>query len=388
MKKIMFVMPLMAVSLLACSKGGGSTPTSKSYTVTFNCTDCKAYDESDNEVKEIQVPVSSYSPHYKFHFKTDNSYKRPFKSLISVKKTDKEETVNFEFDPADCEIDVVVNSDLTISASGFNKTLEECTWAQINEISTTGRADEFFDVGNTKNVTLTYEGKLQKFSHEVRIIGFNQDYSELIDGDNDPDPNKALGITFEFVNVITNSNGEPVTTKWNLSANYDYRSSTLNGFLNDAGDDASVINMLPSSDDPDNPDLRNVIKPVDKKVGVSTDEGQNYTATSFDGETHPYPYLFPLVHDEIHDVAGRAHLTSGEATGIYKYYEDYAGDSKEDREYRMKTAVNGSNSLNYWFRSPATDDNDCAFHVTNIGHIDDEGKTFINDFPISPAFCI
>ena len=244
-----------------------------------------------------------------------------------------------------------------------NKSLQDCTWQEIQEISKNGQASSRFKVGDEKIV------KVGGVDHRVRIIGFNHDYSELPD-EGDPDPNKVLGITFEFVNVITNANGDAVSTPWDNS-NYDYRKSTLNEFLNN-----DILNMLPNSDNPDNPDLRDVIKTVDKKVGVYG--GNGYTATSFDGGTHPYPYLFALAHDEMTTHAHRT--TTGEGVR-YQYYKNNVQDD------RVKKPVGSIYPKEYWLRSPYADyGSDYVWHVLSNGRL--MGGNHNNAFAVAPAFCI
>ncbi|MCQ2795131.1 MAG: DUF6273 domain-containing protein [Bacilli bacterium] len=254
------------------------------------------------------------------------------------------------------------------------KSLEECSWEEISEGSRTGKASKWFRVGDTKTV------KINNKDHKVRIIGFNHDYSELPD-EGEPDPNKKLGITFEFANVITDSDGNAVTTPWNPSGskNYDYRSSTLNTFLNN-----DVLHMLPSSGDPNNPDLKEVIKQVDKKVGVSTDSGTTYTATSFDGVTYPYPHLFPLAHDEI-TVEEETHVASDEGE-TYQYYKSY-----EHQRYRIKKIAGSDERDVYWLRSPYTGDSD-AHDDERATWVDRNGGFTVHyayfTRALAPAFCI
>ena len=241
--------------------------------------------------------------------------------------------------------------------------LNSLTWGKINELSLIGAAPYVFYMGEEKTVDVNTK------IHTVRIIGFNHDYSELPD-EGDPDPNKVLGITFEFVNVITNANGDAVSTPWHNS-NYDYRDSTFNKFLNN-----DILNMLPSSDNPDNPYLRDVIKTVDKKVGVYG--GSGHTATSFDGGTHPYPYLFALAHDEMTDHADRT--TTGEGVR-YQYYKNNVQDD------RVKKPVGSIYPKEYWLRSPYADyGSDFVWHVRSNGRL--MGDNHDNAFAVAPAFCI
>ncbi len=97
--------------------------------------------------------------------------------------------------------------------------LEECTWEKISAISKAGNASEWFKVGDEKTVEVNGQ------PHKVRIIGFNQD-KDL--------NNKPIGITFEFVNLISDSNGCSLATLWNEGiktklgeASFDYLNSSI-----------------------------------------------------------------------------------------------------------------------------------------------------------------
>ncbi len=383
MKKIMFVVPLLALSFLASCNNGGKSNT---YTITFNCSNCKAYDINDKEVSKIQVPVSSYSPYYKFHFESTGDYFSPVKSSIDVKKTNTEEKIDFTFDKELCEILVPVNSDLTITASGLAKpTLEDCTWKQIAEISASGKAEEYFDIYdptkpdlNCKEVYL----KGQDFPHIVRIIDFNHD----TDANGNP-----IGITFEFANVITEGTTEPTNSLvdfWNGegqyedATNYDYRNSTMNDLLNNKSRTDSVINMLP-----DDLSEEGIIKPANKLVGVSTDEGVTYIPTPF--EEGKLPKLFLLSCDEVTQ-AKNPGATEGEAgeNGAYTFYKIH--DTNECRIKRPALAT-GETGDGYWVRSPNIQAGlgYAAYYVPYNGNIGvGTGQVLWLSASIAPAFCI
>ncbi|MCQ2795489.1 MAG: InlB B-repeat-containing protein [Bacilli bacterium] len=348
--------------------------------LTFNGTNCRLW--KNNIMQEGIIDIISGIDNI-FTIEPINSYLPVF--LTPVTSTN---MVKCEFNPATKQLIINANLNCSVTASTTKQTLEECTWSEIDSISAAGLADEFFDIGETKTVKLFESGTEQSSPHTIRIIDFNHDYSELPD-EGDPDPNNVLGITFEFANVITKSDGSVATTKWNdkqstSSTNYDYRKSTLNDFLNDKTEDVeSVINMLPSSGDPDNPDLREVIKPVDKKVGVSTDKGQNYIATSFDGsKDYPYPYLFPLAHDEIapNDLES---VVSGEGSE-YQYYKNHI--SYYDW-IKKKVGASSDKGETYWLRSPYPPLSDLTWRIRGDGALACNDDIFYS-YAVAPAFCI
>lgn len=116
-------------------------------------------------------------------------------------------------------------------------TLEQTSWAMISRVSALGIADQFWSVGDTKDITVNSE------TLTMEIVGFNHD--DLTDG------GKA-GITFGMKHLMrdvrrmnasnTNSGG------WTESELYSWLTSTC-------------YNGLPS-------ELRSVIRAVDKKTSA------------------------------------------------------------------------------------------------------------------------
>lgn len=389
-------MPLMAVSLLmSCGNGGGNPgPVVNTYTITFDCQQCKAYDENNTEVNSVTVSViESERPIYqKFHFGGSGVFKTPLKSSISVKKTGTEDAVDYKY--ANGEVFVPLIGNLTISAKGtsYSKDLEESSWDEIAEIAETGRADEFFDIYdpnqpelNCKKVYLTENGKVQSFPHLVRIIDFNHD--DLADG-----TGKA-GITFEFANLITkdDENKTPYLLNWDgiigeSGNNFNYRNSVLNTFLNDETEgEVSAFNMLP-----DDLNKEGIIKPVNKLVGVNEKEiagKDNYKIASFETK------LFSLAYDEIHNPEETpTYVTPGEAGdpatggGVYEYYKGHGGDEPADKAYRIKRAEMGT-VWSYWLRSPVTSSETGAHDILSTGDMT-RGHVYLEGFAVCPAFCI
>ncbi|MCQ2796017.1 MAG: hypothetical protein MJ213_01725 [Bacilli bacterium] len=238
MKKLgLLLMPLMAISLLAsCSKPTPSPVTT--YTLTFNCIDCKAYDESKNEITSVEIiPSPSYTTYAKFYLEGKEG-RKPLKSLVNVKKTNANEDVDYEYNTITGELFIPVIDNLTITAVGTIKTLEECSWSEINEISTSGLADKYFTLGEEKKVQLKHQSG--NIYQTVRIIGFNQDYTELPKGGGNPDPNKVIGITFEFVNSICDDQGYSIATQWDdtdaeKGSNYNFLDSSVRKALTKTG---------------------------------------------------------------------------------------------------------------------------------------------------------
>ncbi|MCQ2786807.1 MAG: InlB B-repeat-containing protein [Bacilli bacterium] len=322
---------------------------------------------------------------YSFGVKEGDNLSKSIKAIVPPYLNEKAFAYYTYDDGTAIDYDDIVTSDVELKANYFDFTApltdldspKNISWKEIKAVATTNyNPSSCFKIGATKKVYL----KEQTSPHTVRIIGFNHD--DLADGSG------KGGITFEFADVITKSNGDVLTTTWNykqttLSKNYDYRVSTLNDFLNDTEDDGSVINMLPS--DPVNIDLKEVIKPVNKKVGVNESETKGdeyYIATSFDGsDDYPYPYLFPLAHDEINTHQDGVVNNEGSK---YQYYIEHPND--EDR-IKRKVGIESGDGEDYWLRSPRTSETFIAWIVHNIGNLTSRNVYSVAN-AVAPAFCI
>ncbi|MCQ2795188.1 MAG: DUF6273 domain-containing protein [Bacilli bacterium] len=397
-KLILLLAPMM---LLSCE--GSKEPT---YTITFNCTDCKAYDESDKEVTSVTVPAvdPTLSLCKEFHFEVNKPFKVPLKSDISIKKTGTDETVECKYVNGNLFVPIIGNLTISVTGSSYSKSLEGSSWDEIAEIAETGRADEFFGVGNTKEVTL----KGQSFSHTVRIIDFNHD--DLADGSG------KAGITFEFADLISDENGYSLASLWEddtdgEDCNFDYLNSTIRknlvGYENDdlmwyekdsatkSSRSQSVLDMLPN-------DLRSVLKIAKKKV--------NHKTTGSWVETNVYDELFLLSANEMNKKIDYAE--KGEA---YEYYKN--AKPEEADPIRIKQQVKGTvgartNSIDitdtacgsgysyagynssiagcgsgFWLRSPSITGSSYSWNVGIDGEVDTRYACAFA-YPIAPAFCI
>lgn len=120
------------------------------------------------------------------------------------------------------------------------------SWAEIAEISESGQASEYFKVGDTKDIPLTYaDGTTETIT--VAIAGFNHD--DKADG------NGKAGISFVCMSVPSK------TTHWANWTGAVYATSLIHGQLTD-----TILPSLPS-------DLQTVIKPVNKKYDNSNTSG-------------------------------------------------------------------------------------------------------------------
>lgn len=365
MKKLGFiVMPLMAISLLAsCNNGGGDnpepTPDPKTIerTVSFNIPGCKMYcGKTEISAGGTKIEIPDVDPCYvKFSVKAnDDNYMRPSDVIL-------DKSVDYSFNKDNGDLFIDLQDDVVVTGScDLYKTLEECTWSQIETISKSGKASDAFHIGDEKLVNINNK------DHRVRIIGFNHDTLKS-------DKTKTAGITFEFANVITNSDGNADTTYWNnksgsSSTNYKYSESTLNDYLNKG--ESSIFNKLPDELKADGI-IKEVYKPVAE--GSSYEISKTYTTN-----------LFPLSYREI-----TATEDSEYAKEEGSAYQFYTGKNYDTDNNRIKKKVGSETEWygeTYWLRSPYTDRSDFAWRVYGGGL--DGDNVYYRAFAVAPAFCI
>ena len=228
---------------------------------------------------------------------------------------------------------VAPNMTKPIELPPIGTALNDMIWKQIQTISDAGKATDYFNVGDTKNITL------DGVSYPVQIIGFNHD-TKTAGG--------TAGITFQMVDCMnatakmnssqTNSGG------WTSCA---MRTSVLN----------SIFSSLPA-------DLQNVIRPVNKLTSAGNQSATINTTSD---------RLFLLSEVEI--FGSTTYSKSGEGSQ-YAYYK--AGNSKVKK-------VNGTAS-EWWERSPFGSNNVYFCYVSKGGGAFDTYANYSQG--VSFAFCV
>lgn len=250
--------------------------------------------------------------------------------------------------------------------------LNNCTWAQIREISDTGQAANYWAVGDKK--TITINGKIgsttfSSLSMDVFILGFNHNSAKeggnsihfligmngtkivgLFDSMYGPENNWNSGTTGNFVMNTKNSN----SGGWNDS----YMRNTLLGNSNAPTSPLanSYMAALPS-------DLRAVMKPVTKytdNTGLGISSAGAVTATT--------DYLFLLSEFEVQGT----HSYANSAEQTYQLQYDYfkSGNSKIAYKYNatgtavvwwLRSAYNG----NSWYFCRVANDGSAYYNIAN-----------------------
>lgn len=240
-----------------------------------------------------------------------------------------------------------VSQTVSVAVQFISNVLNDNSWATIQQAAQSGQADNYWDVGDRKEVTLngTVRARtLSNYKWYCYILGFNHNASK--------EGNNTIHFQFGF-NAL--SNGTHVAmTDWTSS---NYQMGELSGTrfcMNDAqinagGWKSSLMrtttipkfkNCLPS-------DLKSVLKTVTKytdNTGNNSNMAANVTATQDD--------IFLLAEYEIFGsrrYANQYEYTDGKQAQ-YDYYK--SGNSKK----MYNDQVTGT-AVCWWERSPYYDDN-------------------------------
>lgn len=244
--------------------------------------------------------------------------------------------------------------DTKLKANYFNITapyanLDSLDWSIIKQVSVTNsNPKQCFQIGATKKVIINNK------IHTVKIIGFNHD--RLLA------KSQNAGITFDFANVISDANGNGISTEWRMDCcNYDYTRGVLYDLLKK---DGGIYNLLPA-------DIKNVMETVIKKVCKSEGRGEPYFAEFFETE------LFPLSVYEFSELSRPEAENEGTK---YEYYELHEGN-----EYMKRTDCNGNYSI-YWYRSPVATVFTATYRCMENGSLGSDGTN--RRYAVAPAFCL
>ena len=210
--------------------------------------------------------------------------------------------------------------------------LNDMTWEQIQTISDAGKAADYFNVGDTKNITLN------GVSYPVQIIGFNHD---------DKTAGGKAGITFQMVDCLS--------TTYNMNSSDNNNGGWKNSAMRSRM--STFLSQLPS-------DLQSVIKAVNKLVSVGYNTSTIETVSD---------KLFLLSEVEIFGSTTCSFAGEGSQYAWYK-----AGNTKVKK-------VNGSASY-WWERSPYSGDTNAFCLVLKTGVA--SGYVASSSYGVSFAFCV
>ena len=195
------------------------------------------------------------------------------------------------------------------------------SWAEIDEIGQSGRAQQLFSIGDTKDISVSGE------TVTVEIFGFNHD-----DLQNGGKAVYTFGMKHLMANVRQMNEMQTNTGSFGGSDMYDYLKNT-------------ILPNLPQ-------ELKNCMKTVNKR----TSGGNKSTETRIDAIKI---FLF-----SVNEVAGTQSGTwvSNDEGSIYPVF---TGDAS-----RIKKLSNGSGDVKrWWLRSPVLYNSGCFCDVSDSGYV-------------------
>ena len=208
----------------------------------------------------------------------------------------------------------------TVSLPAKGNTLSTYSWSEIQTISESGKASEYFSVGDTKDIDIN------GVTYTVAIADF--DHDEMADG-----TGKA-GITFSMVNGMNDERQMNATNTnvggWEASEMRSYLSTDVYSGLSD--------------------DLKAAIKTVTKTTNAG---GKTSIVTT----TEDKLFLFSV--DEVYGVSQSGSPQTGVGNG-YTVYSSATSESEGTQYPYFQTPANVIKSVNgsisyWWLRSPSAD---------------------------------
>lgn len=241
------------------------------------------------------------------------------------------------------------NKTVTVNAEFVSDVLNENSWAVIKAVSDSGQGDNYWDVGDTKTITINGKIGTTNFSSvsiDAFIAGFNHNSSRegsnrihfiigkksgkmvgLFDSKYGPDAGWPSGGSGSFVmnTSSTNSGG------WNNS----YMRKTILGNSNTPSNPLanSFIAALPA-------DLRAVMKSVTKYTDNTANGGGNQASYI----TATTDYLWLLAEFEVQGARTYANSYEQNYQAQYQYFK--SGNSKVAYKY------NATGTAVYWWLAP------------------------------------
>lgn len=269
---------------------------------------------------------------------SDNDLPDIYKDKITINANNLNIAQNVEFD----YVAIYIAADNTT-------VFDKLDWKIINGINEKGWRDSFFDVGDTKKITIN------RVTYDARIIGFDHDNLTF-------DTSKAK-MTIELAQVITLDDGSAFLGKFDERIGEDFRKTIYDDYLQ-----KNFYPLFPT-------DLRSCIKEVNKPV-ETWDGSQERKLQSYDTK------IFPLSVKELNLTHAFYWHPEGDT---YSYYNS----DDDSKQIKKNCEVSGSvvNPVSYWTRSVLQADD---YHQSC--YVNESGKTGSKDVDkkigYMVAFCI
>ena len=260
----------------------------------------------------------------------------------------------------------------------YSSILDENTWEQISEASSSGVAENIWEVGDRKQVTLNGTVgslSLSNFSTYAFIIGFNHNSGREGSGRIHFQLAKTAlsgGTDICFTDGSYNSSGSSVAFRMNVSNTNSggWEDSYMRNYIcgtSKSTTSGRIMGAIPAA-------LRNALKSVTKY----TDNTGN-ASTSSSAVTATTDYIFLLSEYEVFGSCSIANSNEASRQQQYAYYS--AGNSK------VKYRHTSTSSIAYWWlRSAHRYFSDRFARVNTNGNGASYGANYSLGF--APGFCV
>ncbi|HIU80609.1 MAG TPA: leucine-rich repeat domain-containing protein [Candidatus Coproplasma excrementipullorum] len=288
----------------------------------------------------------------------DDGYSQVYIARINGTDFTSGDTITITSDIGDISIIAICYDGINIP---INPTFSENSWLMIKEAFTSGIAKQFWNVGDTKEVTLT-----DGYTYHIRIADMTDGRYTKADGSG-----STRGV-FEFVELL------PTSYAINPSQVTDGGSTcyTAGGwamsYMKNTVMDVTVWNMLPD----------------DLKQAISEITLNEYSYTSPSPRSSDNKLFLPA---ETEVFASRHNSAEGYQSGCVKYtqWEYYdaitTADSSSCPE-RQKQKVNSTSNNTWWLRSPYSGGTNSFCFVSDSGYYSNSAAYYY--YGVSPCFAI
>ena len=257
------------------------------------------------------------------------------------------------------EGDVTKTTTQAIKVTTVNTTLDSNSWATIKAVSDAGKGDNYWDVGDTRNIVINGnvgESVYKNITIAAFIIGFN--HNSIIEGNNKI--HFQIGkISNKLIGLCDGRYGSSVSGSGYFSMNT-YRTNA--GGWNDS---YMRKTLLGNSGTPSSPPSNSLLAAISADLRAVMKDVRKFTDNTGGGADHvsyvtgATDYLFLLAEFEYHGSRTYANSAEKNYQKQYDYYK--AGNSKVHNRFE-----NPESAVNAWTRSAYAGGND-YFCLVNTG---------------------
>ena len=242
------------------------------------------------------------------------------------------------------EGDVTKTTTQAIKVTTVNTTLDSNSWATIKAVSDAGKGDNYWDVGDTRNIVINGnvgESVYKNITIAAFIIGFN--HNSIIEGNNKI--HFQIGkISNKLIGLCDGRYGSSVSGSGYFSMNT-YRTNA--GGWNDS---YMRKTLLGNSGTPSSPPSNSLLAAISADLRAVMKDVRKFTDNTGGGADHvsyvtgATDYLFLLAEFEYHGSRTYANSAEKNYQKQYDYYK--AGNSKVHNRFE-----NPESAVNAWTRS-------------------------------------